>query len=84
MRLSLGDAHPAAWLAAHLRILQLPPAKKTDVFLVDTTGTVYPDDPRKKTCCAKLCMFLNAALSILTGGRPYEVIRTTAATRDGS
>ena len=67
MRLSLGDAHPAAWLAAHLRILQLPPAKKTDVFppLVDTTGTVYPDDPRKKTCCAKFRKFLNSYLSIL-------------------
>ena len=43
-----------------------------DDFLVDTTGTVYPDDSRKKTCCAKLCKFLNAALSILSEAGPMR------------
>ena len=66
MRLRPGDAHPAVWLAAHLRILQLSPAKKTDDFLVDTTGVVYLGDSRKKTRSAKLHKIPNAILSILS------------------
>ena len=62
-----------ASMRVSLRAVPAPSStKKTSVFLVDTTGTVYPDDPRKKTCCAKLCKFLNAALSILTGAGPMR------------
>ena len=65
LRLRPGDAYPAAWLVTHLRVVQLPPAKKTHVFLVDPTSPACPDDPRKKTRCVKLCKILDADLSIL-------------------
>ena len=50
-------------------LLKPPSAKKTDGFLVDTTGTVYSENLRKKTHGAKLCKILNAALSILSEPR---------------
>ena len=59
---ALGNLKSVHWLSPTFHTVW-------DGFLVDTTGTVYSEDLRKKIHDAKLCKILNAALSILSEPR---------------